>query len=204
MSRYQGEINWKKVAADPKVGFVYIKATEGRTLLDPNYKYNIREARKAGLKVGSYHFFTMLSTPQEQFAQFKQYVKKEEQDLIPMIDFENSYGKSKSEIQRNLDIFIDSIVAYYGVKPMIYSTHRHYNDLLAPTYNRFHLYIGRYGTKKKAAKRPEIIGKGTYTIWQFSETGHVSGISKPVDLCRFHPNHRLSEITIPKEKKNKK
>lgn len=201
VSHHQGVIDWKKVSADKKVEFVYIKATEGGSWIDQQYKYNIKEARKAGLKVGSYHFFRMTSTPQAQFANFKKTVKKGEQDLIPMIDVETTDGRSPKEVRRNLQVFIDSVVAFYGVKPMIYSMMRHYNDILSPTYNRYHLYIGRYGTRSKGALPPVIKGKGTYTIWQYTECGRVSGIRKPVDLCRFHSTHTLSEISMPKPKR---
>ena len=59
VSRFQGTINWTKVAADSNVNvkFVYIKATEGTSMRDPNYKTNITKARKAGLLAGFYHVY---------------------------------------------------------------------------------------------------------------------------------------------------
>ena len=38
VSRYQGKINWKEVAKDKRVTFVYMKATESTGLVDPTYK----------------------------------------------------------------------------------------------------------------------------------------------------------------------
>jgi lysozyme len=55
VSKYQGNINWTKVAKDSTIRFVYIKATEGTSIQDPYYKTNIAKAKKAGLLVGSYH-----------------------------------------------------------------------------------------------------------------------------------------------------
>ena len=46
VSKFQGTINWKKVANSKKVKFVYIRATEGTSIKDPNYKANIDSARK--------------------------------------------------------------------------------------------------------------------------------------------------------------
>lgn len=36
--------------------------------------------------------------------------------------------------------------------------------------------------------------KGTYTIWQYTETGHVKGILKPVDRCVFNSRYGLKDI----------
>ena len=57
VSRFQDSINWKRVANNSKVEFVYVKATEGASISDPMYKYNVKKAREAGLLVGSYHVY---------------------------------------------------------------------------------------------------------------------------------------------------
>ncbi len=56
VSHHQRNIDWNKVATYTNIQFVYIKATEGTTFKDPKYVYNTNEARRNGLKVGSYHF----------------------------------------------------------------------------------------------------------------------------------------------------
>ena len=77
--------------------------------------------------------------------------------------------------------------------PMIYGTQRSYNSYCAPQYNNHHLYIGRYGKNT-----PQINGKGTYTIWQYTESAIVNGIPKPVDMCRFNPKYSIKDIMLPK------
>ena len=196
VSRHQKNIEWNKVAAD-NVQFVYIKATEGATYQDPMFKKNIEGAQKSGLLVGVYHFFRMTSTPEEQFENFKRAMKGYKMDLVPMIDVEppkkDMEGKSIKELQKNLDKFIALVKAEYGVPPMIYGTQRSYNTYCAPKYNNYHLYIGRYGKNS-----PEIIGKGTYTIWQYTETGKINGIPVAVDICKFNPKYGIEDIMIKK------
>lgn len=192
VSRHQKTIDWKKVAAD-NVQFVYIKATEGATYRDPMYKKNIEGAQKEGILVGAYHYFRMTSTPEEQFENFKSALKDYELDLVPMIDVETSDNKSVKDLQKNLDKFIALVKAEYGVPPMIYGTQRSYNTYCAPKYNNYHLYIGRYGKNS-----PEIIGKGTYTIWQYTETGKINGIPVAVDICKFNPKYGIKDILIKK------
>ena len=51
VSKYQGTINWTKVAKDSTIRFVYVKATEGTSIQDPMYRTNITKAKKAGLLV---------------------------------------------------------------------------------------------------------------------------------------------------------
>ena len=60
ISHHQGTINWSEAAKDTKVGYVYIKATEGRDHVDDTYAFNVREARRNGLKVGAYHFYLII------------------------------------------------------------------------------------------------------------------------------------------------
>lgn len=193
VSHHQKTIDWEKVAAD-NVQFVYIKTTEGATYQDPMFRKNIEGAQKAGLLVGVYHYFRMTSSPEEQFENFKNAMKGYEMDLVPMIDVERNDNKSIKELQKNLDKFIALIKAEYGVPPMIYGTQRSYNTYCAPKYNKYHLYIGRYGKNP-----PEIKGEGTYTIWQYTENGKVNGITEDVDICKFNSKYGIKDIKVKKK-----
>src|SRR3712207_2867977 len=88
VSHHQGKIEWKKVGQDPKIKFVYIKATQGTTIKDRRYARNLFGARTHGLRCGSYHYLSSESGVREQFRYFKSVVKRSQQDLIPMVDVE--------------------------------------------------------------------------------------------------------------------
>ena len=195
VARYQGDIDWQTVSKE-KILFVYIKATEGKTYTDPKFHQNIKGAQKAGLKVGAYHFFRMTSGARDQFNHFYSQVGKYKLDLIPMIDVEvpSKEVKSIPQVQDSLDVFIKLVTQKYGKKPMIYGTQSSYNTYCAPEpkYNNLHLYIGRY----KSNIPPEINGKGSYTIWQYSEHGKINGIPKAVDLCRFRKGYGVKDIKL--------
>ena len=81
VSHYQGRIDWRAVARDKNVGYVYIKATESNYMVDDTYEYNIAEARRNGIKAGSYHFFRPGVSAAGQFAMFKRVIDKKKQDL---------------------------------------------------------------------------------------------------------------------------
>ena len=144
---------------------------------DKSYMHNINEARKNGFKVGSYHYLRNTSVIVDQFHNFISVAKKELQDLIPMVDVEESVSKD------SIRLFCKLVEDYYGKRPAIYGTNRSYNSFCAPDFNDYILMIGRYGNN-----RPVIKGSGHYDIWQFSEKGRIPGIPKAVDLDRIHPD----------------
>ena len=58
MSHYQGDVWWETVATNSnhKLNYVYLKATEGSSLIDQRYYENIQAAKRNGMNVGSYLF----------------------------------------------------------------------------------------------------------------------------------------------------
>ena len=104
VSHYQGNIDWKEVSKDASIKFVYIKATEGSTYIDPKFDNNIMGAIKQGLNVGVYHYFSTKSSPEKQFKHFKSVVSKYKFTLVPMLDIEISLSKdyNKTTAIRNI------------------------------------------------------------------------------------------------------
>lgn len=192
VSHHQGDIDWNKVKkAQPKLAFVYIKCTEGKNYVDPKFKENADGAAAVGYKVGAYHFFRMTSSAHEQFDNFRAQMDAVHIELIPMVDVERSDGKPRKELQDSLQVLLNLLEEAYGKKPMIYGTNRSYNELCAPEFNHYPLYIGRYGKNK-----PVVTGPSHYTVWQYSESGHIDGIPNAVDLCRFHPDNCINDIVL--------
>lgn len=188
VSHHNGIISWEKV---PDVEFVYIKATEGATYVDPMYRRNNKGARTKKLRVGAYHYFRTTSSVQKQFENYKQHVRKEDIDLIPMVDVEECRKWSATQFQDSLMRFIQLVKSHYGKAPMIYSVNTFYNRYCAPRLNNYHLLIGRYGNDE-----PFIKGKGNYTIWQKSQTGKLTGIPKSVDIDVFRKDKSINDIRL--------
>ncbi len=190
VSKYQGKINWTKVAKSKKVKFVYIRATEGATIQDGYYKTNVKAARKAGLLVGSYHVYSSKTTAYQQFANFKSMVSKKNQDLIPVLDIEGHH--SGRLYMGRVDKLLELMEKEYGVKPMIYTSEKVYREHFATRkYSKYHIFVAKY------EGYPEI----RFTLWQHSRTGRVRGIAGDVDLDKFHTKHSLSDIRMPRPRK---
>ncbi|MCR5131619.1 MAG: glycosyl hydrolase family 25 [Prevotella sp.] len=193
VSHHQGFIDWTSVAAEGKVKFVYVKATEGSTLVDPSYRENVEGARKQGILVGSYHFLSSLSDVVGQFINFSREVKREEQDLLPMIDVEWS-GMSQwtpRQMQDSLALFAYLVQEYYGVQPLIYADAKFYGQRLTPRFDDFPLFIAHY------REFPPVVEKAhRLYLWQRDEHGRVAGIEKDVDLDVLTKGTTLSDIMI--------
>ena len=120
MSHHQGKIDWKEVAKDKQIKFVYIKATQGTSIKDKNYEQNIKGARRQGLRCGSYHYLSCLTSVRSQFRNFQKAMRGHKQDLIPMIDIEHEGVKrwSKKQVQDSVALFAKLIERKYGKKPL--------------------------------------------------------------------------------------
>lgn len=191
VSRHQGKINWETIKKNPKVQYVYIKATEGSDLIDDSYRYNIREARKAGLKVGSYHYLSNKSSATTQFRNFATTAVREEQDLIPVIDVEVCKQWTPQQLRDSLMLFAKMVEDYYGCKPIIYTYETFYRSYLGKAFAHYPIFIAKY--PKTPNEKPNIEG-AKWVMWQFSEKGRIPGINGNVDLSRFNTGRSLNDI----------
>ena len=191
VSRYQGEIDWQTVKTDENVSYVYLKATEGASLVDVTYHYNLEEAKKAGLKVGCYHFFSPTVDPETQFNNFTEVVKLDEQDLIPIIDVETRGRSSLKHFCERLTRFLGMVEEHYGVQPIIYTSSNFYNKYLAGRYTDYKYMIARYHEEE-----PELSDDIKFVMWQFTANGRIAGIQGPVDRSRFMDDYHLGDILI--------
>ena len=192
VSHHQGDIDWQEVKkSSPDIAFVYVKCSEGKDYVDKAFKSNAEGAARNGFRVGAYHFFRMTSSSHDQFENFKKQMDAVSISLRPMVDVERGDGKPRKELQDSLRVLLNLLEKAYGVKPVIYGTNRSFNEFCAPEFNDYPMYIGRYGKEK-----PIVKGPSHYTVWQYSETGVIDGIPKPVDLCRFHPDCGIDNIKL--------
>ena len=191
VSSYQKDIDWDAVCNDKKIRFVYVKATEGATYTSPHFRYNIENARKHGLKVGSYHFLRTTSSLQSQFENFTRAVKPEEQDLVPLIDIEQRGNWTPKQIVDSLEVFIKMVSKHYNCRPMIYTMTSFYNKYLASHFKKYPLFIARY-----SESAPELNDGAHYTLWQYTDQGTVKGIDHAVDMCRFAKDKRIADILL--------
>lgn len=185
VSYYQGKIDWKKVKAmredDVKVGFAFIKATEGLFMVDPYFQRNWREAPKAGVVCGAYHFFRAHKPGLWQAKFFLQTVNFEAGDLPPVVDVEELNGVSAAEMRRQLKEFVDHVERKTKVRPIIYTGLSFYKDYLKGNFEDYPLWIAHYYQPKLK------VDAGTrWYFWQHSDKAKISGINHVVDFNAFN------------------
>jgi len=190
VSKHQGVINWTELRKHDKIQYVYIRATVGSNVTDSRYKENLHNARKHGFKVGSYHYFTNLSSATAQFENFKNIAVREEQDLIPIIDVEERRW-SKQQLRDSVMVFANLIEDYYGCKPLIYTNEKFFTSNLGRAFADFPLFIAKY-----SSAQPNIGYK--WVLWQFSDCGQFKGAVKgnhgEVDMSRFNKGCSINDI----------
>ena len=188
VSRFQDTIRWKKVVQNKSIKFVYVKATEGASIRDKMYLYNMKKAREAGLLVGSYHVYSSRTTAQAQFANFKKAVGDTKQDLVPVLDIEAVHCHKL--YMARVDKLLQLMEKEYGVKPMIYTSERLYmTHFNVKKYKKYHFFIANYKREPRLA----------YTLWQYTQRGRQKGIAGFVDFSRFSSRYTLDDIKMKKK-----
>jgi len=84
ISHHNTVADWSKV----KVGFIYAKATEGKSHKDRKYRSYHRNATKRGIPFGAYHFLSIDVSAKQQFLNFRNSVHRGSTTLLPMLDIE--------------------------------------------------------------------------------------------------------------------
>lgn len=191
VSHYQGSIDWDEVVENTAISYVYLKATEGASLVDRTYRRNLKEARRVGLSVGSYHFYRPNVNWQEQFNNLIATVKVEEQDLVPIIDIEHRGSVSSQAFISDLKAFIQKVTEHYGKKPLLYTYHNFYNRYLTDEFKDYHFMIARYRSDS-----PTLNDGKDYIMWQYTSTGSIPGINGNVDRSKIMGDFSLNQVMM--------
>ena len=122
VSHWEGDIDFREVKRDG-IRFVYIKSSEGDTYIDPDFERNYREARKARLKIGFYHYVTARTDAQARYqAQFfVNTVGDKEFECRLAMDFEDLIGLSGTEANQIGLTFIQAVEEFSGKGAVVYS-----------------------------------------------------------------------------------
>ncbi|MDE5665865.1 GH25 family lysozyme [uncultured Duncaniella sp.] len=177
ISAHNGEIDFRKVAADG-ISFVIIKATEGGTFKDRRFIDNLREARKAGLKVGAYHFFRFDTPGYMQGLNFLNSLQSRELDLPLIIDIEewaNPNSQPTPMVLNRLTEMIDHLESH-GHRVMLYTNKNGFARFVRGRLEGYPLWIC------SLIDEPHGI---EWKLWQGTHNGRVNGIDHPVDINAF-------------------
>lgn len=185
VSSYQGKIDWRRVKAmhedEVHITFAFIKATEGVVLVDPYFQRNWREAPKAGIVCGAYHYFRPRASGKWQAVFFLQNVKTEKGDLPMAVDVEELNGVAPAKMREELKAFLKQVETKTQIRPVIYSGLKFYEDNLQGYFDDYTLWIAHYYQPKLA-----IAHAPKWAFWQHSDKAKVNGINHITDFDAFN------------------
>ncbi len=198
ISHYQERINWNKlrnarVEGHP-LSFMFIKATEGISIIDENFNENFYQARQNYITRGAYHFFSPDADARKQAQFFLKQVHLEEGDLPPVLDVEKAGRLDKAQLQRAVKTWLQEVEKHYGVKPIIYTGYKFKLQYLSDDFfNDYPYWIAHYYVG-------QLEYKGPWAFWQYTDVGHIDGIDGYVDCNLFSGDlEALNALTIQPE-----
>ncbi|HZI11576.1 MAG TPA: TonB family protein, partial [Myxococcus sp.] len=172
LSHYQGQIDWPKVL-QAKPDFVFMKATEGRTLVDADFQRNWSALAHSGVTRGAYHFFRPEDDAVEQARWFLGAVKLGPDDLPAVLDVEVTDGKPSAQIIAGVKQWMELVETTTGRRPILYSDTAFWKEQLGSGFVDHPLWLA--GEPSAAA----------WSFWQLGDVAHVDGISGCVDQDVF-------------------
>ena len=183
---------------DYPVSFVFIKSTESTKIRNPFYVSDYTQARKRGIPVGAYHFFSCKTTGTAQAQYFINNTLFRSGDLPPVLDIEPTHAQiaamgGPDALFRNVRSWLQAVERRTHVKPILYVSQSFVNRYLqeAPDLkHNYHVWIARYGEY-----RPDV----KLAVWQLSPNGRVSGIHGDVDINVFNGYHTQWEEFLETE-----
>ena len=191
VSDNNGHVYWPSVAASGK-HFVIAKVSQGVSFRDPTFAYNYAQMRRVGMKRGGYHFADPTCNPVDEANLYVGIVKANGGfEIRPILDLEQTGGKTPAQLQAYARMWGYEVQRLTGFKPILYS----YTSFIAENElhtiaDLFDLWLADYSSQPDNGGWPR-----EPLMWQYSDTGRVTGIQTDVDLDWCMGD--LSSILVP-------
>ena len=185
VSKYEGQIDWSKVK-NSGIQFAMIRTGYGGDVedwdsqTDAYFESNYKGATNEGIKVGVYHYSyaTNVSMAEDEANFCLHILNGRHLDYPVAYDVEDpsQYGLSADTMAQIVQTFC-SRIQQAGYKAVVYSYATFYDSkLTGPLVSQYDTWIANY-TRDSA---PHF--NRNYTMWQYTSSGSVPGISGACDL----------------------
>lgn len=181
VSRWQGDIDWKKVeAAGTKVAIIKASGADDGFYEDFKFQTNYQGATANGIKVGAYHFFVEYEDAIAQAEYFSNRLSGKSWDVKPVIDVESGLGTAG--LTDKVITFCERVKALTGMDCIIYCNTNYARNAFDNRISKYPVWIAHYG----------VDTPGDNPIWsqwagfQYSSDEYMDGITvNTVDKNRF-------------------
>lgn len=182
VSSHNGMMNLD-AAAEDNVDFIFIKASEGASFRDPNFRINYDKAVKAGLMTGAYHFFRFDVDGVSQAINFLWAIGNRKLDLGIAIDVEQAGNPANVPTEVVIDR-LSAMIEFLNMKNyevILYSNTQGFYDYISQNFRDMPLWICSFSS---------IPAEADWTFWQYYHRGRVKGINGDVDLNAFYGSRK--------------
>ena len=187
VSRYQGNINWDKLAG--KIGGAMLKTVStnksfGGIYIDPMFESNYAACRRLGIPVGVYYYTYAqdAATVQAELAKLHQALAGKTLTLPVAVDVEDNKLKPLSaDALTDLVIAAADAIESWGLYAMVYTyTWYSQTELNMDRLSAYDLWIADYRSKRPTRK---------HGMWQYTSTGRLEGIAGNVDISHAYKDY---------------
>lgn len=190
VSKWNGDINWKKVKKSGMANFAMIRASYGYEDTDPMLKKNVKGCEDNDIPYGFYHYMyaKSVSEAKKEAAYFLNVIQDYSPTYPVVLDIEEDFYKqmSKKEVTAIVTTFMEAMenAGYYA---MIYSYAKFFDDnIIMDKIEKYDIWVACWGDESKLAENYSY----HYGMWQYSETGKIAGIEEYVDLNFAYKDYR--------------
>ena len=169
--------NIEQAAKVTRLEGIYIKATEGETMVDENFAQSWQNAALHQIRRGAYHYFL---PSKDASAQAKHFIKTvgalRSDDLPPVLDVETIVKKDGAKkLSEKALKWLQAVEEHYGIKPVVYCPDNYALFILSSDIkDNYPIWVAHYGVRFPLYR--------SWKCWQFSETSIIKGIPGLADL----------------------
>ena len=187
VSRWQGNIDWKKVKASGKIDGVMLRVLGrkgGKPYLDPYFARNYAECARLGIPVGGY-YYTCAVTPRQtaaELAALRAALEGKTFQYPLAIDVEGANLRALTPAKLSARVAEAAAqLEAWGLYAMVY-TYTNFADtaLDMDALTAYDLWIADYRGHRPTRK---------HGMWQYTSKGRVAGIDGPVDLSHAYKDY---------------
>jgi GH25 family lysozyme M1 (1,4-beta-N-acetylmuramidase) len=216
VSRFQGPIDWPTVATAGGIRFAFVQASRGSGTdcsvkpgqcgADPFFATNRVAAEANGIRVGAYHRAfaaggTAADARADAIAEADVFLGEvgslQSGELVPVLDVETPFsGMTAASLRTWIRVWVKKVNKRLGRKPMIYTNASSWGatgDTREFARAKYPLWVAEWGVSRPSVPAANWAGRG-YSVWQYSSSGTVAGVSGKVDQDRLGKG--LAKITV--------
>ena len=209
VSRFQGTIDWAQVRASG-IGFAFAQASRGSGAdcavvpdecgADPYWAANHANAKANRVRIGPYHrafvggrnLAEVRLDAATEVGVFISAVRATggmaRGDVRPALDLETPFaGLTPKQLRAWVRVFVKRVRRGLGVRPVIYTNATSWaatGNTREFARSKHPLWVANWNVRKPVVPARNWAGKG-WSVWQYTSSGRVPGISGRVDLNRL-------------------